>query len=244
MDLIRIAEELKKKKETKAGMSFYAGKSLHMLYYDLNDNWFIQTPKLVENGELSYLDWSNYEQILKIKKENILKSIESLIFKKEKTLDVRGSIYLVTDGKYTKIGATSYAVQKRLFELQTGNAKKLKLVYEYKVKNKLSTEAFLHEKFKNKNVLGEWFELSFEDIEYIIKTKPTIEKDGTTIKMSKKEKEEILHCIKKLKKEQKEKLIKTERRYEYKIYELLKYTSKKIDLKTAIKKGYSKYRTC
>lgn len=83
-------------------------------------------------------------------------------------LDEPGCIYLVTDGKYTKIGGTSYAVRKRLNELQVGNAKKLKLVGSYKVQHKISTEGSLHSDFAGKRVLGEWFLLDEMDVYKIL----------------------------------------------------------------------------
>ena len=83
-------------------------------------------------------------------------------------LDEPGCIYLVTDGKHTKIGGTSYAVRKRLNELQVGNAKKLKLVGSYKVQHKISTEGSLHSDFADRRVLGEWFLLDEMDIYKIL----------------------------------------------------------------------------
>ena len=98
-----------------------------------------------------------YKKILKfLSEENGMKN------------DSRGFIYLITDKEYTKIGATSYNVNKRLNELQTGNPKKLEIIGSYRVKNKLTTEKFLHNKFKEKNVLGEWFELNQKEITDIL----------------------------------------------------------------------------
>jgi hypothetical protein len=91
-------------------------------------------------------------------------------------LDGKGFIYLVSDGHYTKIGATSYNVKKRLNELQTGNAKKLKIIDSYRVDHKITTERYLHEMFSEKRVLGEWFMLNDVDIHAILSNRYDIKK--------------------------------------------------------------------
>ncbi len=103
---------------------------------------------------------------------NLKRIIEWILKKKFHKLDTAGTIYLVTDGEFTKIGATSYNVNKRLNELQTGNARKLHLMGYYYVANKISSEKLLHEIFKEKQVLGEWFNLSKEDIDFILSNQP------------------------------------------------------------------------
>ena len=83
-------------------------------------------------------------------------------------LDTKGKIYLITDGEYTKIGATSYNTKKRLNELQTGNPKKLIEIGNYNVNNKITTEKMLHDKYAHKHILGEWFKLNSIDINNIL----------------------------------------------------------------------------
>ena len=123
-----------------------------------------------------YDDFNNKHYVKNTK--NFIKEFEHFVDKfKIKTSDNKGSIYLVTDGKYTKIGATSYNVKKRLNELQTGNAKELKIIYEYKVKNKFSTEKMLHDMFLDKKILGEWYYLNFEDIQIIMSNKFNVEQN-------------------------------------------------------------------
>ena len=157
-------------------------------------------------------DYSGNKSYIKDIK-NFSKDIEKFVQKtKENISDKKGSIYLITDGKYTKIGATSYNVKKRLNELQTGNAKLLKIIYSYKVNNKMSTEKFLHKMFEEKNVLGEWFELGFEDINYIITNKFFIENKKFCLDI---EKEKVL-------KEYFEDLTKTHDIYIHKIFKRFK----------------------
>lgn len=49
-------------------------------------------------------------------------------------------------------------------QLQTGNGTELHLVKYYETFYPYRIEQFLHDKFKDKHQLGEWFKLSIEDI--------------------------------------------------------------------------------
>ncbi len=68
----------------------------------------------------------------------------------------QGYVYCITDGEYIKIGY-SVAPEKRIAELQTGNARPLALLG--KVEGTLADEAALHSKYIKQNVLAEWFRL-------------------------------------------------------------------------------------
>lgn len=74
-------------------------------------------------------------------------------------------VYLLTDGEFHKIGFTTGKPSTRLAALQTGSSRELKLVCEFK--GDKEDEARLHELFSPKNVRGEWFDLSREDVEQI-----------------------------------------------------------------------------
>lgn len=84
------------------------------------------------------------------------------------SMEGKGYIYLVSDGEYTKIGATTYNPRKRLNELQVGNAKKLTLIDSYRAERRISTEKLLHKKYSSKHIRGEWFSLSAIDISEIL----------------------------------------------------------------------------
>lgn len=78
-----------------------------------------------------------------------------------------GFVYLIgeqnTIGKY-KIGVTnSKDVNKRLKQLQTGNSKELYIKESYETSYPFKLENMLHNHFKTKGIIGEWFELSEED---------------------------------------------------------------------------------
>lgn len=113
-------------------------------------------------------------------------------------LDEQWNIYLISDGEHTKIWATTYNITKRLNELQTGNSKLLKIIWFYEVKNKISTESFLHEKHQEKHILWEWYKLWNEDIKDIMDHKYDIinEYGFTTLREEDSEKiVETLHDI-------------------------------------------------
>ena len=77
-------------------------------------------------------------------------------------------IYLIKavfDGQqYYKIGITSRTAEKRLKELQTGNALKLEIVDTFNTKFGNLFEKTLHRTFTNENSIGEWFLLTNEQV--------------------------------------------------------------------------------
>lgn len=75
-------------------------------------------------------------------------------------------VYLIGEngnsGTY-KIGSTRCKdINKRLKQLQTGNSNSLFIKDSYETSEPFKLEHFLHAKFKNSIVNGEWFELSKE----------------------------------------------------------------------------------
>lgn len=77
-----------------------------------------------------------------------------------------GFVYLLADlGKdYTyKIGLTTGTVEKRVKELQTGNAGEIHICKRFKTDYPQLLEQFLHRQYGKDHVRGEWFELSDED---------------------------------------------------------------------------------
>ena len=63
-----------------------------------------------------------------------------------------------------KIGVTRNLVQDRLKKLQTGNASKLHMIHVIETEHPFRLETMLHNKFKDKQVNGEWFSLTNDDI--------------------------------------------------------------------------------
>ena len=80
-----------------------------------------------------------------------------------------GYVYLIgetnNNGRY-KIGSTrAKDVNHRLKQLQTGNSNPLFLKAYYETSRPFKLETMLHNKYKNNNVIGEWFELNEEEVD-------------------------------------------------------------------------------
>ena len=79
-----------------------------------------------------------------------------------------GYVYLIgeigNDSNY-KIGSTrAKDVNKRLKQLQTGSSSKLYIKESFETEHPFKLEKMLHNHFKDKNLIGEWFELSESDV--------------------------------------------------------------------------------
>ena len=79
------------------------------------------------------------------------------------------SIYLVCSEiegkKLHKIGYTRRTPEKRIKEFKTGNASDIYLVDSFQSKWGTKIEAQLHKIYKSKKIVGEWFDLSNEELE-------------------------------------------------------------------------------
>ena len=79
----------------------------------------------------------------------------------------RGYTYLITNGKEYKIGITTKTPVSIVAELQTGSPTKITISgYSYN-SNALEMEQWLHLKFSNKRLEGEWFALNDDDVAII-----------------------------------------------------------------------------
>ena len=79
-----------------------------------------------------------------------------------------GYVYLIgemkNEGRF-KIGSTKCIdVNKRLKQLQTGNSNELYIREFFQTDRPFRLEKMLHNRFKNANLIGEWFELNDEDV--------------------------------------------------------------------------------
>ena len=79
-----------------------------------------------------------------------------------------GYVYLIgeenEENKY-KIGSTKCKdINKRLKQLQTGNSNPLFIKTYFETSRPFRLESMLHNKFRQYNVIGEWFELNDEDV--------------------------------------------------------------------------------
>lgn len=86
--------------------------------------------------------------------------------KMSKTFAKKTGIYILYSCGYYKIGITTN-IDKRISDLQTGNPFLIQLVFFKIINDASALESELHKKYKNKNVLGEWFWLNNEDIQDI-----------------------------------------------------------------------------
>lgn len=77
-----------------------------------------------------------------------------------------GYVYLIYDqsNDLYKIGVTKEDPSKRMHKLQTGNPTQLCIKTIFKHEYPFRLETMLHNKFKSKQVLNEWFKLSDDDV--------------------------------------------------------------------------------
>lgn len=76
-------------------------------------------------------------------------------------------IYILENNeKYYKIGY-SKDPERRVKQLNTGNSTNLKLLHKFTCKYDSIIESNLQKRFKHKNIKGEWFDLSEDDINSI-----------------------------------------------------------------------------
>ena len=77
-----------------------------------------------------------------------------------------GYVYLICDPSNDrfKIGVTRNLKSNRVKKLQTGNSTELFIRDIYETEWPFRLESMLHQHFKNKHVLNEWFELDVNDV--------------------------------------------------------------------------------
>lgn len=75
-------------------------------------------------------------------------------------------VYFITDGEFVKIGVAA-SLPNRIKQLQTGNPRKLSAMYVIDAgtqKEALKVEANLHKIFSDKQCIGEWFNITENDV--------------------------------------------------------------------------------
>jgi hypothetical protein len=84
-------------------------------------------------------------------------------------------VYLIScdgdscDGiKKYKIGFTRRKVENRIKEFKTGNSSDFEIIHVYESKWGTKIESILHSMFKTKSINGEWFNLTYSDVESFI----------------------------------------------------------------------------
>lgn len=95
-----------------------------------------------------------------LKKIKTPKIVNSKITIKEYPPEVKGFkyVYFITDEQYCKIGVAKN-IKKRIDALQTNSPNELHLLKYFKTEDAYGLEKFLHNLFKSKRVLGEWYDI-------------------------------------------------------------------------------------
>lgn len=170
-----LGKYLSKKDDAKLNKAIAENNALRKAFSKLSNHvcsCFINgmNAKIVRHGDDCFFESGKSKvSIISSSIEDSLFMIDKFLSKKNGvSLEGKGFIYLVSDGINTKIGATTYNPVKRLNELQVGNAKELTLIGSYAVERRIATESLLHETYRHKNIRGEWFKLSGQDIVDII----------------------------------------------------------------------------
>jgi hypothetical protein len=75
-----------------------------------------------------------------------------------------GYVYFISDGVAVKIGIARL-VGARLRDLQTGNTKQLSVLHTIETNEPRKVEGWLHWKYSDRRIVGEWFALTASDID-------------------------------------------------------------------------------
>ena len=100
-----------------------------------------------------------------LKVKNIKRFRESSI-KRVVIESIEYCTYFLTDGEYIKIGVAA-SLPNRIRQLQTANARRIKALYIIPSENQreaMRIEKALHKYFRGKNLMGEWFNISINEI--------------------------------------------------------------------------------
>tara|TARA_Y100001973_G_C5206952_1_gene342190 strand:+ start:1684 stop:2292 length:609 start_codon:yes stop_codon:yes gene_type:complete len=132
-----------------------------------NKDYKLKYDRNVKNKELENLDDNYIKQLLRKKYKSIEISYKMIKEKRDFIINKRinsfrpkGEVYIISDGRYVKIGFTSN-YKDRLPKLQCGNPNKLKKITVIKNKTE-QEEKKLHRNLKNNHsdlyVRGEWYD--------------------------------------------------------------------------------------
>jgi hypothetical protein len=83
-----------------------------------------------------------------------------------------------------KIGFTRGDPNKRLKALQTGNPHRMELINQFETKFNTKLEANLHQQFKSKKIMNEWFVLDNNDVDGFIELCEEVETNYTFLSES------------------------------------------------------------
>lgn len=161
--------------------------------FNRKDSYLFGIRRTLHEDFVSFIYGEKKDTIKLIRLNDLIKDADT------KNKSNRGMVYLISDGKYTKIGMTSIGASVRLKSLQIGNARELKIIGEYFTKNRNVEESRLHKKYFNKRMQGEWFDLSDIDILDIINTGISEYKEEELIKLDEMELSSLASFCRKIK---------------------------------------------
>ena len=95
-----------------------------------------------------------------------------------------GYVYLIHEPSTDnyKIGVTTGSIEKRMKKLQTGNSSELILSNSYECEYPFKLEMMLHNYFRNKKVLNEWYALDRQDLGAFTSICETLDKNIHALK--------------------------------------------------------------
>lgn len=86
----------------------------------------------------------------------------------------KGIVYFIKAGENYKIGVTSKNLDDRIKTLQTGNAFPIEVIAHWVSRNYNELEKKLHNRFKDKALVGEWFSFNKSEVQEVIEASNSI----------------------------------------------------------------------
>jgi hypothetical protein len=97
--------------------------------------------------------------------ENVINSEKKPFTNEDNNTDFEiGKVYLMKSGKYYKIGKANH-VGQRNYSLGTKLPEKIEIIHEISTDDPFGIEKYWHNRFKEKRLKGEWFDLDNKDIQ-------------------------------------------------------------------------------